>query len=365
MLRPPNTIEELIAQLLEDGDPSHEAIASELGVLQSIYGEDALKIWWPPHRARSESPDRGGPPTSPEPGTTRYEVTLSIDGAPNVSQDPDQPTTVSVLVSLPSTYPAENPPQLQLLSRYIGPYGVDVALFGTVLRTYISRGAVEWAPGTECVFDGLEWVREQCATWLRERTSENMVGAMLREEGRSHVLSELVEEERAQESSGPASEQRVVPEGPVEMPAGVTIVEAEPILDRKSAFVGRACRITHPSQVPLVLAHLMSDRRISRAAHPIINAWRCREGLFLHQDNDDDGENAGGGRLAHLLQILEVEDVLVVVTRYFGGIHLGPDRFKHINQAARNALELGGFLDVPDDPHAGGRKQGKGKGSKR
>lgn len=41
----------------------------------------------------------------------------------------------------------------------------------------------------------------------------------------------------------------------------------------------------------------------------------------------------------------EVNDVLVVVTRYFGGIHLGPDRFKHINQAARNALELGGFLD--------------------
>ena len=84
-------------------------------------------------------------------------------------------------------------------------------------------------------------------------------------------------------------------------------------------------------------------------------------------DNDDDGESAAGGRLAHLLQILvrvvlfdavkqysirvlkDVENVLVVVTRYFGGIHLGPDRFKHINQAARNALEIGGFLDAPGD----------------
>ena len=88
--------------------------------------------------------------------------------------------------------------------------------------------------------------------------------------------------------------------------------------------------------------------------------------------------------MAHLLQILvrtlqrtpicsqaltkryrqtqEVDNVLVIVTRYFGGIHLGPDRFKHINQAARNALELGGFLDVPDDSHAG-RRHGKGKGS--
>lgn len=63
-------------------------------------------------------------------------------------------------------------------------------------------------------------------------------------------------------------------------------------------------------------------------------------------------------RLRRVPAIQEVENVLVIVTRYFGGIHLGPDRFKHINQAARNALELGGFLDVPDDDHAG-RKHGK------
>lgn len=89
--------------------------------------------------------------------------------------------------------------------------------------------------------------------------------------------------------------------------------------------------------------------------------------IHRFSDNDDDGETAAGGRLAHLLQILvrfsfcwvtifetftrlhsvsqEVNNVLVIVTRYFGGIHLGPDRFKHINQAARNALDLGGFLD--------------------
>jgi putative IMPACT (imprinted ancient) family translation regulator len=80
-------------------------------------------------------------------------------------------------------------------------------------------------------------------------------------------------------------------------------------------------------------------------------------------DHDDDGESAAGGRLAHLLQILvshsllwpivpfeyylqDVKDVLVVVTRYFGGTLLGADRFKHINQAARGALELGGFIET-------------------
>jgi hypothetical protein len=60
----------------------------------------------------------------------------------------------------------------------------------------------------------------------------------------------------------------------------------------------------NPTQVPIILAHLMSDHRIARAAHPVINAWRCQVGPLMHQDNDDDGETAAGGRLAHLLQIL-------------------------------------------------------------
>jgi putative IMPACT (imprinted ancient) family translation regulator len=92
------------------------------------------------------------------------------------------------------------------------------------------------------------------------------------------------------------------------------------------------------------------------------------------KDNDDDGESAAGSRLAHLLSILsssssdpqsqsnedKLGNVLVIVTRYFGGIHLGPDRFKHINQAARDALEVGGFLQLEDDlgEEDPGRKRG-------
>lgn len=52
--------------------------------------------------------------------------------------------------------------------------------------------------------------------------------------------------------------------------------------------------------------------------------------------------------------MLDLTGVLVVVTRWFGGIHLGPDRFKHINQAARDALEAGGFLEEVEK--SGGKK---------
>ncbi|KAI0328219.1 UPF0029-domain-containing protein [Cubamyces sp. BRFM 1775] len=364
MTTTPETIEDLIAQLSLDSDPAREAIASELGVLQSIYGEDAVKIWRPPSRSGSQSPGREMQGVNgTEPGTIRYEVTLSIEAAP--SDDAEESShQIIVLVSLPPTYPASSPPQLQLLSRYIGPYGVDAPLFGMVLRTFISRGAVEWTPDSVCVFDGLEWVKERCAEWLGERMSEKKIGELMREDEKARP-SGVNEDNVSPEGEGKRSARsgQEPPDIPATIPPGITITEAEPILDRKSAFVGRACRITDPSQVPLILAHLMSDRRIARAAHPIINAWRCRVGNVLHQDNDDDGETAAGGRLAHLLQILEVENVLVVVTRYFGGIHLGPDRFKHINQAARNALELGGFLDAPDEGNTG-RRKGKGHGKR-
>lgn len=74
-------------------------------------------------------------------------------------------------------------------------------------------------------------------------------------------------------------------------------------------------------------------------------------------DCDDDGETAAGGRLAHLLEILELENVLVVVSRWYGGTLLGPDRFKLINQAARDALEKAGFLDDKPDGKSSRRRK--------
>uniref|UniRef100_A0A0G4FH36 RWD domain-containing protein n=1 Tax=Chromera velia CCMP2878 TaxID=1169474 RepID=A0A0G4FH36_9ALVE len=64
----------------------------------------------------------------------------------------------------------------------------------------------------------------------------------------------------------------------------------------------------------------------------------------LHQDHDSDGETAAGGRLQHLLAMTDTEGVVVVVSRWFGGIQLGPDRFKHINNVSRQLLEETGFI---------------------
>ena len=50
-----------------------------------------------------------------------------------------------------------------------------------------------------------------------------------------------------------------------------------------------------------------------------------------------------------LLEILNVINVVVVVSRWYGGIQLGPDRFKHINNCARNALDRYQFIKSDSD----------------
>ncbi|XP_010895253.2 protein IMPACT isoform X4 [Esox lucius] len=63
-------------------------------------------------------------------------------------------------------------------------------------------------------------------------------------------------------------------------------------------------------------------------------------------------------------QILDVRNVLVVVSRWYGGIQLGPDRFKHINNSARNVLVQEGYTFSLDEASKAGGKSKKSKSKK-
>ena len=47
--------------------------------------------------------------------------------------------------------------------------------------------------------------------------------------------------------------------------------------------------------------------------------------------------------------MMDAWNVIVVVSRWFGGIHIGPDRFKHINSAAREVVIKGNFVNANND----------------
>jgi hypothetical protein len=55
----------------------------------------------------------------------------------------------------------------------------------------------------------------------------------------------------------------------------------------------------------------------------------------------------------------DIRNVMVVVSRWYGGIMLYGDRFKHISNAGREALQIGGFL--PESSGTGSKKKSKKK----
>ena len=59
--------------------------------------------------------------------------------------------------------------------------------------------------------------------------------------------------------------------------------------------------------------------------------------------------------------MMDAWNVIVVVSRWFGGTHIGPDRFKHINTAARDAVLKGEFVDpnIQSNNANNGRKKKK------
>lgn len=124
----------------------------------------------------------------------------------------------------------------------------------------------------------------------------------------------------------------------------VEILHGESFEDRKSIFQAHLARVASMGQVHWVHRQLLSDKKIACATHNIV-AYRFRDEVrgVLVSDNDDDGETSAGGRLAELLRLREVEGVFVMVTRWYGGIQLGPDRFKDINRAAQLLLDSAGF----------------------
>jgi len=140
---------------------------------------------------------------------------------------------------------------------------------------------------------------------------------------------------------------------------------SETVSEKKSVFIAQACAVTSPTDARRFLNSLVaSDRKLQKSTHNI-SAYRIRSDLppsstgpeLTYQDCDDDGEDAAGGRLLHLLQMIDAWNVLVVVSRWYGGVKLGPDRFRIINQVARDALVVGGW--VKDVENKKGGKKGK------
>lgn len=110
-------------------------------------------------------------------------------------------------------------------------------------------------------------------------------------------------------------------------------------IDRKSGFQAHLALISADVTVEHVLSKLMENKKIAQATHRIMAYRLYLNRSSIAQDFDDDGETGAGHRLLFLLKTMRVLNVCIVVARWFGGIKLGSDRFKHIQNVARNLIE--------------------------
>ncbi|KAH7192026.1 ribosomal protein S5 domain 2-type protein [Fusarium flagelliforme] len=126
---------------------------------------------------------------------------------------------------------------------------------------------------------------------------------------------------------------------------------------RISEFIAHVSPVTCPSQASSYVNSLLeSDKRIRNATHNI-TAWRIRGDGTGHQQFNDDGETGAGSRLLQLMQSMDLWDSMVVVTRWYGGVHLGSKRFRLITAVASDAFARAGM--------AGDKKEEGSKGKKK
>ncbi|MEZ5796521.1 MAG: YigZ family protein [Paracoccaceae bacterium] len=83
------------------------------------------------------------------------------------------------------------------------------------------------------------------------------------------------------------------------------------------------------------VATLRREKRFAKATH---NSWAMLSATEGPLKNDD-GESGAGAVILRMLEREGLTDTVVVVTRWYGGVHLGGDRFAHVVTCVRAFLD--------------------------
>lgn len=107
------------------------------------------------------------------------------------------------------------------------------------------------------------------------------------------------------------------------------------ISDRGSKYAVSGGPATSREAVDRFLKHLKKDKKFAKATH---NTWAVMmsDGTPL---KGDDGESGAGMVILRMLEREALVDHVIVVTRWYGGKHLGGDRFRHVQDCVHAYLD--------------------------
>ena len=107
------------------------------------------------------------------------------------------------------------------------------------------------------------------------------------------------------------------------------------ITDRGSKYAVEGCEARTKADAIAAVNALKRDKKFAKATH---NTW-----ALLSSDEgplkNDDGEAGAGMVILRMLERENITDHLIIVTRWFGGTHLGGDRFRRVQDCVRYYLE--------------------------
>lgn len=110
------------------------------------------------------------------------------------------------------------------------------------------------------------------------------------------------------------------------------------IEDRGSRYAVSYGKVHGREEIKLFLKRLKKNKKYAKATH---NTWAARishDGAIF-ETKSDDGETGAGMVILRVMQKEEVSDCVICVTRWFGGVKLMGDRFKHVQDATKYAIE--------------------------
>ena len=114
---------------------------------------------------------------------------------------------------------------------------------------------------------------------------------------------------------------------------------SESVTAKKSTFIARARPINSPAQARQLLRELMTLEPELRKASHNVTAWRVHNNHGgIIEECEDDGETGGGRHILKILQDSNTVDYMLVMTRWYGGILLGSQRWELMAQVCRDAL---------------------------
>lgn len=88
-----------------------------------------------------------------------------------------------------------------------------------------------------------------------------------------------------------------------------------------------------------VFKSFQSEPEFAKATHNSY-AWRIKEANgALSEGKNDDGEQGAGMCILREMQRENAQNMILIVTRYYGGIQLQNDRFKHVINACKIFFE--------------------------